>query len=440
MKATKALLCERYDQNLHKRGGLVYKTGKVYDLGKGIQVKLAKEKHPLTVYAGLGLQAVTTIEKGTCIGYFKIIETSKKEKKGYYNIKVSKNKFVVADNDSLMNKANTIAYQEDRKKMCNCVVKVLGKQVALKSTKRIRPGSMLWADYGSVATHYWTIQYRICLARLSSRASRRGTANSEDEDNDSMCRDCRKRHVELLMCDSCSVSICKAHVTKKEAFLLNKDHFFCEKCLQKPPAYPNRFKKRKILEENKVQKFLKQCNRRYCTTSSFLDKTWKSNLTKVQDMFKKANFEHVEILNLSGSFANDRVPWDRATVLALLQALQRSKSRVYAVNLGEIYFEEDALLELHRGLQETWIGFLFIEPRTNNIDTKALKGCFRRTNEIDKHLHPNGSNLSRNRKCRPAWYKAGSIAPWYDKENKRFLERSQMGKCFFSSLNSKYFQ
>ena len=39
---------------------------------------------------------------------------------------------------------------------------------------------MLWADYGSVATHYWTIQYRIGLARLSSRAEARH--GSEDED------------------------------------------------------------------------------------------------------------------------------------------------------------------------------------------------------------------------------------------------------------------
>ncbi len=113
-------------------------------------------------------------------------------------------------------------------------------------------------------------------------------------------------------------------------------------------------------------------------------------------MFEKANLEQVEILNLSGSFANDRVPWDRATVGAMLDALQRSKSRVYALNLGEIYFQEDALVELHRRLQETWIGFIFIEPITNNIDTKKLKGCFRRTTEIDKRLYPNGSNSRLN--------------------------------------------
>ena len=56
------------------------------------------------------------------------------------------------------------------------------------------------------------------------------------------CRKCKKRHEELVMCDTCPVSICKVHITKKEAFLLNKDHFFCKTCLQKPPAYPNRFK------------------------------------------------------------------------------------------------------------------------------------------------------------------------------------------------------
>jgi len=241
----KTLLCETYDQNLRNRGGLVYKTGKVYDLGKGILVKLTKETNRFTKYAGLGLQTVTAIPKNVCIGYFKTIKISRSAVEGYFNIHLGKNKFAVLHNDSLMNKANTIPYTKERKKMCNCVVKIIGNHVGLKTTKNIRPGLMLWANYGCVLKHYWKIQYRICKARLSSQASRRGTPNSQNNDNDPKCRDCGKRHVELLMCDTCTKSICAEHLTRKEAGLINKSHFFCKECLEKPPAYPNRFKKRK---------------------------------------------------------------------------------------------------------------------------------------------------------------------------------------------------
>ena len=163
----KTLLCETYDQNLQNRGGLVYKTGKVYDLGKGIRVKLKKETNRFTKYAGLGLQTISEIPKNVCIGYFKTMKTSQSALDGYFNVRLGKDKFAVLHNDSLMNKANTIPYAKERQQMCNCVVKVFGNHVGLKTIKDIRPGSMLWANYGCVPTHYWKIKYQICKARLN---------------------------------------------------------------------------------------------------------------------------------------------------------------------------------------------------------------------------------------------------------------------------------
>ncbi len=259
----KTLLCETYDQNLRERGGLVYKTGKVYDLGKGIRVKLKKETNRFTKYAGLGLQTISEIPKNVCIGYFKTIKTSQSSLDGYFNVRLGKDKFAVLHNDSLMNKANTIPYAKERQQMCNCVVKVFGNHVGLKTIKDIRPGSMLWANYGCVPTHYWKIKYQICKARLNKTWSlggawRRGNPNLRNADNDSTCRDCRRRHVELLMCDTCRISICRDHLTRTETFLLNKDYFFCKDCLENPPPYPNRFIKRKKVSQNKMQKFLQQ--------------------------------------------------------------------------------------------------------------------------------------------------------------------------------------
>ena len=108
--------------------------------------------------------------------------------------------------------------------------------------------------------------------------------------------------------------------------------------------------------------------------------------------------------------------------------LERDKSHVYGINLGEIYFTQKALAHLYINLRRTWIGFIYISENLNKLPI----GCFR-------HTHPK-SNLCLNRKEKPQWYKNGTIAPWYDGDNEEFLDQDEtMAKCFFSSVNSRHF-
>ena len=53
----------------------------------------------------------------------------------------------------------------------------------------------------------------------------------------------------------------------------------------------------------------------------------------------------------------------------------------------------------------------------------------------------NATNLVKNRQEKPAWYKNGSIAPWYDGiDNKILLEKDEtMAKTFWGSHNSKHY-
>ena len=88
------------------------------------------------------------------------------------------------------------------------------------------------------------------------------------------------------------------------------------------------------------------------------------------------------------------------------------------------------------GFDKTWIGFIFIEPDYNTCikGIKAeLKGCFRHTSKKSK--------LQQNRKEKPIWYKQGTVAPWYDKCNRKFLDMDEtFPKCFWSPVHSKYFK
>ena len=70
--------------------------------------------------------------------------------------------------DSLMNIANTIAYANDRKKLCNAEV-ILSKsgKFAMRAKRDIQPNEFIWVDYGKWNNkHNWKIQYEICKARL----------------------------------------------------------------------------------------------------------------------------------------------------------------------------------------------------------------------------------------------------------------------------------
>ena len=107
------------------------------------------------------------------------------------------------------------------RQLCNAEV-ILSKsgKFAIRAKRNIQPNEFIWVDYGKWNNkHNWKIQYEICKARLMLlKKRRRRTANDHNNDNNDQCRKCKKRHEELVMCDSCPVSICKAHITKKEAF------------------------------------------------------------------------------------------------------------------------------------------------------------------------------------------------------------------------------
>ena len=221
----KAFLVESYDESVRKGRGCTIRNLKVYELGDGVRVKLAKETSPLTKYAIWGLKAITDIPKGFRLGYFAKKQTSKTFVEGFYNIALSKSNYFVADNDSLMNKANTICYTEERRKKSNCRIFIHRGRVGLITTKPIKKNTMIWADYGNVPKHYWKIQYNICQARLTNKRNRRGKKNTKDEDNDNHCLRCNKRK-ELVMCDACPNAICDHCLTMRERFILCKDNFF----------------------------------------------------------------------------------------------------------------------------------------------------------------------------------------------------------------------
>ena len=443
----KTLLVKFYER---KSKGKRPKTRYQYTLSMAkeplVKVVMAKETHKLTKYAGWGLKALTHIPANRCIGYFKKERMSKTPIVGRYCFPKGK-KWFVAHEDSLMNVANTIPYAKDRKNLCNAKL-VISKdnQFAIKATRDIQPNKFIWVDYGNVPSHYWKIQYEICKARLMLlKKRRRGSANDHNDDNDDRCRKCKKRHEELVMCDTCPIAVCGKCMTTKEKYIFCKSSFFCKDCLDSPPKNPNYFVKTKNRKLSKTELWLTHANdKRYLSTfggNYDLDMDWKNNHNKIINMFTRVNISNVEFINFKGSDSNDRFKWTIDVVEALVTMLDKKKTRCYGINLGEIYFTQEALLHLHKQLHRTWIGFIFIEPRYNDIDCKQLQGCFRYTTKIDKILYPNGSNIMANRKKFPKWYKNGKIAPWYDKSNLKFLDSNEtMAKCFYSPVNSKYFK
>ena len=69
------------------------------------------------------------------------------------------------EQESLMNRINTIAYPKHRHR-CNCTIgNVANGQVSVRTTKPVKAGRMLWMKYGN-AEHYWEIQYYILQKRL----------------------------------------------------------------------------------------------------------------------------------------------------------------------------------------------------------------------------------------------------------------------------------
>lgn len=430
----KTLLCELHGKNFRNKG-CVFNWLKHYDLGRGVKVKLAKETNAMTRYAGWGLQAVTAIPNKFQLGFFKIKNKSNVYVDGFYNFKIGKN-FIVTEPLSLMNKANTLPHARDRKKFANCKIFFFRGKVGVTTTRAIRKGEMLWADYGNVSSHYWQIQYNICKTRVQQKSGRVGSEKSDNEDNDSNCKTCRKRHVELVMCDACRNSVCESCMTAREKYLLCDGYFFCDQCLDKPPRQPSQFAKKKKYQKDKYQIWLQHCNQKYCTTSGGtydLPNGWKSNLTKVKLLFQKAKMTNVEFLNLKGGLANDKALWDTDVVEELLKMLDRNKTKTYGINLGETYFTKQALQYLHDNLDKTWIGFIFIEADYNTCINAELKWCFKHTSKTSK--------LKLNRKEKPIWYKQGTVAPWYDKQNRKFLERKEtFAKCFWSPVYSKYFK
>ena len=239
----KSFLCKTYDQFGTQRRGCNRKNLAKYDLGEGVIVTLAKETSQLTKYAGWGLKALTDIPKGFQLGYFIQKSLSKTPVRDHYNLELRKGNYFVAEPESLMNKANTIAYAKERKKLTNCKIYRYRGKVGLITTKQVKKNNFLWADYGRVPKHYWYVQYLICKARVTNNKNRKCSKKNEDSENFDVCRGCGTGD-ELVMCDSCPVSVCDKCLSRKEEYVLCEDLFFCQACLDNPPQYPNRFVKR----------------------------------------------------------------------------------------------------------------------------------------------------------------------------------------------------
>jgi len=436
----KALLCRTYDS---EKSNLKYIWRNVYNVkvrnGHEIQLKLAKETSDFAKGAGWGLQAVTRIPKKTIIGKFVMKEgLVEAPVLDTYCIKKG-NKYSVSDPDSLMNRINTIV-DDDYTSKFNC--RITGGH-SIETTKHVKAGEMLYTPYG-IKKHYYDTQYMICSQKMQKDQRLRVGSMKANHENDNCCNRCSlaviKRRV-LHPCDMCKRAFCKNCLGSKEKYIEKEfEYFFCKSCLEKPkthPKYRNRFRKATPVPYNatfreKEERWLRYATKqKYCTAfkgSYDLAPTWKCDKQNVIQLFHRANMANVEFLNFKGADKNSNSPWDEKVVEALISMLERDKSHVYGINLGEIYFTKKALIYLHRHLKRTWIGWIFIESRFNCLP----KHCFRYTNSK--------SNLVSNRKEKPQWYKNGTIAPWYDKDNKEFLDRDEtMKKCFFSSVNSSHF-
>jgi len=231
-KMPRAIRTQTYD-NISGKTNFKYVHLKQYDLGHGVRVRLNKERMSFTKDAGWGLLAVTAIPKDFVLGKF-IVKTrdADEPEEGTYSIKTHRGKYIVMQADSLMNRINTIASKKHRHKT-NCVIQnVKNGEVSIKTTRNIAKNSMLWVKYNN-REHYWNIQYYILQKRLRVIKS--------PDDNDDSCRTCRKRRVELYLCDSCTVAVCKPCMTQRERFIMGRDYFFCSSCLENPPKYLNRF-------------------------------------------------------------------------------------------------------------------------------------------------------------------------------------------------------
>ena len=287
-----------------------------------VKVVMAKEKHKFTKYSGWGLKALTHIPANRCIGYFRKGCMSETFVDGKYCLPKGKQWFV-SHEDSLMNIANTIPYAKYRKQLCNAKL-VISKdsKFSIKATRDIQPNKFIWVDYGNVPSHYWKVQYEICKARIVSlKKKRRGSANEHNDDNEDQCRKCKKRHVELLMCDTCPAAVCAQCMTRREKFILNKGFFFCKNCLDSPPKRTTCFAKTKKRKLSKTELWLLHANDKpYLSTldgKNDLDLGWKKNPCKVIEMFEKVNIKHVEFINFKGSDLNDKSKWGIDVVEAM---------------------------------------------------------------------------------------------------------------------------
>lgn len=450
-----ALLCSLNDG----KNNFKYNMGKIYSSNPAKNVSLRIKKETGNEFKGkniLGLQAVTGIKKGVVIGYFVLKKVSKSPEDDItYCVQKGvgkKKKYLVMHEESLMNKINTFVDPKKRKESCN--VKIINPNakglVGVRTLRNIKRGEMLYTCYNSVS-HYDKIKWQVCKSKVQKNngQKRKATPNTEDEDNDYTCWRCNRR-TELVMCDLCPRSICMSCLDIREERLMNGSNFFCKECLDNPPAHPNRFvkKKQKIImmtPSEKINKWLKKTHNKYCSSTDDLPDNWKVSKSRVIKLFKAIRdrklFSNTEFVNFAGNRTNKEHPWDIEIVEALIGAISRENSHVYGINLGEIYFTTEALIYLHLELPRTYVGWIYIAEELNLKNKPSLVGLFRRGKRINKRKYPNGSNLVANRKERPAWYKNGSIAPWYDGiDNKTLLEKDEtMAKTFWGSHNSRYY-
>ena len=153
-------------------------------------------------------------------------------------------------------------------------------------------------------------------------------------------------------------------------------------------------------------------------------------------LFNHLCLQNVQILRLQTPLA---VPFSQEEMCKLMQSLQNS--RVWGLNMGEFCATTSAWRVFADKLQDTTVGFVWINELGKDIGTtsdvhKWLLGIDEyRDNGV---LRGRNSPLWSNRMKRPDWYKGGLIRPWYDSSNPA-LDSPYAKKFLFNPHNSSHF-
>jgi hypothetical protein len=154
------------------------------------------------------------------------------------------------------------------------------------------------------------------------------------------------------------------------------------------------------------------------------------NTTQKQNVFlQNIKLGNTEILRLS----NVGEEFTKTEMKAFMRLLQRNRSHVWGLNLGEFNAEQEAWRVFAEEIPDTWIGFAYV----GEAGKKILKDQGYRFEGRDNILR-------KNRQQKPEWYLEGkdnssATAPWWDGKNLVF-RHALARKFFWNPERSKFFK